>query len=253
MPPQEGQCVTDPGPGGGGEGSRHHRNGGTPRRWPALALPSTFWVRSWGRRRSRGWLGAGAGRSQPWAAAAGQQRSRLPRQLIPALPARAAAGGHPGRAGEDAGTPDGLKAPTPVWGSGEQLLSAGRRHSPALVTHQSLAVSSLSEYAPNKPSEEDVVPVAVGNEPGSEARAETSGRALPTSSKAQQTAPVRPAAQKAACSRLEMRRPSGSSSPRPEFRFKVELGGQGDPAAPQPEPLASAYGNRRKQHGWPKV
>lgn len=128
-----------------------------------------------------------------------------------------------------------------MWGSGEQLLSAGRGHSPALdITHQSLAVSSLSEYAPNKPNQEDVAPVVVGNEPGSEARAETSGRALPTSSKAQQTLPVRPAARKPACSQLEMRRPSGKSSPRPEFRFKVKSGGQGDLAAPRLEPPASA-------------
>lgn len=192
----------------GGEGGGHHQNGETTQSRPPPSLPYTLQVQGWDTSSSgAGWkLGLEtASLGQCW----GSPLAAIPSPGLSLRVVVASKGRRsllpvrgwmhtPGQAGEDAATPDGLETPlgpraampAPCRGSGEQLLAAGRGDSPpsllwagSVTTHQSLALSSLSEYAPNKPRE-DVVPVAVGNEPGSRAREQTpSGRALPDAGK----------------------------------------------------------------------
>lgn len=246
-----------PGPGHdqrGGEGSGHHQSGETTQSRTAPALPNTLWVQGWDTSCSgAGWkldLGtASLGQRRGFPPAATQQQYPPPPRKPSSQPAHlglvcwwllAREGGWglvpvggrthtPGRTGEDAGTPDGLETllgPTAVtpalrWGSGEQLLGGGNSLRSLLwagsVAHQSLALSSLSEYAPNKPRE-DVVPVAVGNEPGSRAREQTpSGRALPIAGKARRLGATSRAEntslpRRSGCSQLETRHPE----PEPE-------------------------------------
>lgn len=242
----------------GGEGSGHHQNSETTQSWSALALPNTLWVQGWDTSCSgAGWkLGLGTtGLGQRWGfpPAATQWRYPPPRKLPsrPAHPGSVCWWCQPARA-EDGHTPRAGQVKTlglqmawePHWARRRRCqLCAGALESSCCqlgggdsprsllwagsVAHQSLALSSLSKYAPNKPRE-DVVPVAVGNEPRSQAKEQTpSGRALPIASKprwlgatsraetqARLTAP-------AAGSWRQGRRsqsPSGASSPKPESR-----------------------------------
>lgn len=158
-----------------GEGSGCHQNGQTTQSWAGPGASQHVMVQDWTTRCCQGWLEAGFGHSWTGTAPGLQHNSNvLPRGShhpgsVCWWPGSGPCWGmdtHPGPGREAAGGADGLGSPTGLHAAVPAppgALGAGRATS--RVPPQSPALSSLSEYVPNKLREDVVVPVAVGDEP----------------------------------------------------------------------------------------